>query len=138
MGNGKISQLVEKLIIGTKSRNISWSRLLNFYYYNNNILKNYIIDNERTIYSKRSNAATINQTRSFISQFEQGWLYIFEYNFGTSRKYYVVAIQSNLDSNIIELNTQDEIQSNLMQIVHMIEEQIDNVDDFIDKLIDRL
>ncbi len=149
MSNIKTLQLIEKLILATKEGRIRWDKLSNLFNESesiNPILKNYILKKERSpyfyrkkrlgLYKNKEKYDTLNQFRSYYIEIKNGYTYILKYE-GES-EYYLIAVQGNNYSNIVELNNKNEYQAELMELVYLVEGQMDNYLDYVDEVINEL
>jgi hypothetical protein len=133
---------LERISIATKNNKIKWARLSNFF----NIIENsnpglklYVLNRERGsyFYKKDNKFFYLSQNNSFSTQIEGGCVYLFEYT-KYSSKYYVLAVQSNPNAGIKELNSQNEYQTILLELKYNIEQSADNQEEFMKIVMEKL
>lgn len=128
--NDKMTQLINKLIKATKGGRLEWSSwFIDFEVYNR-ILKTSIIFKEKNEFS-------LNEHKSFFARFENGYIHILRYG-SLDGKYYSIAVQSNKQSSIVELNKKDDFQPELMELAFLIEGQVGNYLEYVDLIISKL
>lgn len=142
MNDEKIIELIKKIKSSTKERKIAWGRVSDLFSsseIDNSLLKQYILFNERGsyFYNKNKRVFSLNQFQSFYTEIEKGYICIFKYD-RHDRSYYIMAIQSNKHSSVVELNGKDDMQPELIELVFLIEGQVDNYLEYVDLIIDRL
>ncbi|NPV51732.1 MAG: hypothetical protein HPY60_11140 [Candidatus Methanofastidiosum sp.] len=140
--NDKITELITKIISSTKERKIEWGRLSDLFSSNevgNNLLRQYVLLNERGayFYSKNNRIFSLNQFQSFYTEIEQGYVCVLKYVKPDS-SYYVIALQSNKHSSVVELNKKDELQPELIELAFLIEGQVDNPMQYIDIILEKM
>lgn len=136
------SNFIKKITLATKNNKMKWARLSNFF----NIIENsnpglklYVLNRERGtyFYRKDNKFFYLSQNNSFSAQIEGGCIYLFEFT-KYSNKYYVMAVQSNSNAGIKELNEQDEYQAALLELKYNIEQSADNQEEFMKMVMDKL
>lgn len=142
MNKEDILKLIDKLTLATKTYKVSWGRLYNLFNssgISNIALKNFVLYNERSfyMYDRNPRVYSLNQFDSYYSELEQGYVYLLRFE-NHKNKYFLLAVQSNRESNIIPLHKSDEYQSKLIELVFQLEGQVDNVDQYINLLINKL
>lgn len=138
----KLIELIKKIKISTKDRTITWGRvsdLFSSHEIGNNLLRQYILLNERGayFYNKRNNVFSLSQCQSFYTEIEHGYVCIFKYVRNDS-SYYIVGIQPNKNASVIELNNKGDMQPELIELAFLVDGLVDNYEEYIDLILEKL
>ncbi|MBC7764992.1 MAG: hypothetical protein H7Y41_00785 [Hyphomonadaceae bacterium] len=135
----RINALISKLIQATQNKQISWTRIstIDFFMEEYSVLRYFISNKERNVYVYSNGKNFLNTSSSYITNYNGGNIYLLEYADRNTKKY-TVALQSNNKAVIIELNDFLVNQSELMSLKYFIEQNVDNVEDYLNLLIENL
>lgn len=139
--NNKIKKLIERLIESTKNKEIKWDRLFDILdeknYSHTNQLLNKFLFNVRKEFEENIDTYRIDYSESFVTEQQKGYIFIFTFkDYEFEDQYKCISVQSSLSSNVVLLNNSKQYQAEIKRLVFLIEEEINNVDGFIDSLLD--
>ena len=137
MNGEKTGRLIEKLTEATIRKEYSWNRIktsLDIYSRENLLLHSYIEQYEKFPYKKGVNSG-IDLLSSFFANIKNGKVYLFK-TFEEDKEIYYIAIQSNVQSAVVNINNKEEFQEELKHLIFIISEQLNGVTGYLDKLLD--
>jgi len=134
--------ILEKVVKLTIEKKIRWHRIktsIDLYSKENIMLKGFVdsydtFDNPYTRLEK-SKKNGLDLFESFIAEFETGNIYYFTYIDDDQEKYFL-SLQSAKEAKILNLNDKYELQEDLKKLKYNISEQLDDVNGFINKLLE--
>jgi hypothetical protein len=129
----KVELLIEKLMKIINDGEIAWERVSNSSVKekNNIILRNFLM------FKEVKGDLKLNKFLSRYTKIDDGYVYVFVYSFNEF-SIYIIGIQSDISSNITEINTEDTHQEELKKIISVIDEKTDKTEKYVDKLIEKL
>lgn len=137
-----INKLINTLILKTKTENpidhISWSNLRQYCEIENNEpLRKYIVAASQNYYSKKAFTSKffLDEYSSYIADINNGTITVLTYQ-GEDEQYYILCAQSSPNNRIIDLNIKQEYQDSLYSLVMSIKENDDNIEKFIESIIE--
>lgn len=140
MKKEEMLNLVKKITLLTKEDKIEWSRLKNnidIYNRENYILREYIKNNSDYEYEKDKKNITLKDIdlfNSFFTCINSGKIFLFRKLIKNVEKY-VLAVQSGVDSPIMELNVNMDFQQELLVLRYLITDKLDCTDKFIEGIL---
>jgi len=130
-------KLIEKLIKSTFDNRIQW-RLLREVHGGNRQISKYISRNMETILTINMDTifditAHINVDNSYVVNYSNGYIFLITKKLidNQEKLFYYLAIQKNESSEIIELNTANEYQIELIRLCNSVNGQLGNLNEFI-------
>ena len=139
MIENRSGEIVNRIIEKTKTKEIEWERL-------NKIVKKkgtpstipmlnlYLREIDEEI--RDGAPIELNEDGSFYAFYNAGYMYLFDfYNEMDEEMYYILGIQANLDATIVRLKYDKSMQKELRRLKNLIQEQINNIDSYIDNLL---
>ncbi|MEQ7050713.1 hypothetical protein ABN764_08600 [Paenibacillaceae sp. P-4] len=133
MNTDKVIALIDKLANETKGNELLWSRLCNIKENNDsNLMIDYFINE-----IEDTEDANVDQVDSYYVAYKGGLVFLFYIkDIFMDVGYYKLALQKDTISKLTSLNKQDKHKSELMRLQYLIEEQLNNTDDYLDSLLD--
>lgn len=131
MNDETIGKLIDKLANDTKVSKIKWYRANSFDDVDNNILSRYLTNPEKDLSIL---GPTYLPGDSYYALFKTGYI-IFIGKCSLIREFYILSVQGNSDAKVSPLNEENSYQSELIRLKYLIEEQISDVDQFIDSIL---
>ncbi len=121
----KINKFIEKIISTTQSRKLLWKKKK----------EEMIWDNEKS--------SLFLEKRAYTAEYKDGTIILINYSdkkalpFNKGElDYYILAVQKDERSEVMELNSKDELQPDLFRLYNIINRQVLQVDEFIDSFLD--
>ncbi|WP_188065945.1 hypothetical protein [Brevibacillus brevis] len=128
----RVSKLIDKLASDTKNGVIIWQRFLSIKENN---------DHNRLIHFFCENlfleGETITEEISYYAIYKGGLIFVFTLNGDyNSNSEYLLTIQKDHNSLLKALNPDYSFKSDIKRLIYLIETQISDNDDFLDKLLE--
>lgn len=133
MNDDRTSKLIDKLASDTKNNLIQWQRFLaiNDNKDNNKMIQFFC----EVLYNEEDE--DIKEEVSYYASYKGGLIFVFTlidpYNYDSK---YLLSIQKDKYSKVTVLNHNFSLKSEIKRLQYLIEEQINDVDDFLDSLLE--
>ena len=138
MNKDKIVSLIDKLAEETKTSKIKWDRIVNIddSYSDNKMLRLYLNIAEKEFFGNIISEKIVKET-SYYTKYKGGNVMLLGmYDFFQEKDVFMIAVQNDNNAKVSPLNTTDIYQSELMRLQFLIEEQLSDVNGFIDSILD--
>lgn len=131
--------IIKKIKELTQKNKLEWKRIkgnVDIYSRENFMLRNYIEENTEYGYEQRKNnsARALDLMESFMTSIEDGMIFLIK-KVANGKSIFYLAIQSNKESEILDLNINGEYQESMLTIKYLILNNIDRTESFIDKIM---
>jgi len=134
VNNDKINSIIDKLAEDTKNNLIKWDRIVHLIENNhgNILIANFLKEHSKSDFDQDK----IFEHDSYYHIHNNGLVFILSMkSMYYSKTIYYLAIQSNSNAKVSMLNSESQLQSELLRLQYLIEEQLSDNDGFIDSLL---
>ena len=130
-----VSEIIKKLDSITRKNEGKWENLVAYQSSEyNEVLRNYIIKCQKNYYTDFRNIY-LDEQGSYVFKTKEGGIFVvlrYEQNYSD---YYILAAQKTRYGKIVELNTKNDLQLELRNLVELINETLDSIDSFIESFL---
>lgn len=138
MSNDKIIAIIDKVAQDTKSNKIIWERISNALdSYSENKMLTFYLNKAHKEFIENETQERIVKEESYYAKYKGGNIYLFGlYDTSFNKEVHILAVQRDSNAKLSPLNKTDAYQSNLMRLQYLIEEMLNDVDGFLDTILD--